>query len=54
MKGIYIGQTGWLDGLMLGKEYELFEFNDSQYHIKRNECGGESTINKKKFEIMEK
>lgn len=54
MKGIYIGQTGWLDGLMFGKEYELFEFNDSQYLIKQNECGGESVINKKKFEIKEK
>ena len=48
MKGIYVGDTGWLDGLMLGKEYELFECNDSQYLIKQNECGGTSQTKKEK------
>lgn len=47
-------ETGWLDGLMIGKEYELFEFNDTQYLIKQNELGGASQIKKEKFEITEK
>ena len=54
MKGVYIGQTGCLDGLTVGKEYELFELNDTQYLIKQNECGGSSEIKKEKFEITEK
>lgn len=54
MKGIYTGETGWFDALMVGKEYELFELNDTQYLIKQNECGGSSEIKKEKFEITEK
>lgn len=53
MKGIYIGQTGWLDGLQTGKEYELCELNDQQYLIKQNELGGTSEIKKSKFKVTE-
>jgi hypothetical protein len=52
MTGIYMGQTGWLDGLQFGKEYELFECNDHQYLIRENEVGGESQILKSKFEVV--
>lgn len=53
MKGIYIGQTGWLDGLQFGNEYELLECNEYQYLIRENEVGGESQTLKSKFKVTE-
>ena len=55
MKGVYLGDTGWLDACTYGKAYELkqCETREEAYTVLANDDGGESHLSKAKFKVYE-
>jgi len=48
--GKYIADTGFYDGLVVGKEYQLQDCEDAtRYLVLKNELGATSTLLKDKF-----